>query len=50
LKEFIHVPFRFETSGSQIIFYDPEQDFALLDSTRDRHQMQEFRELDSLTP
>lgn len=50
LKDFIHVPFRFESTGSQIIFYDPEQDFAYLDSERNGHQMQEFRELESLAP
>ncbi len=50
LKDFIHVPFRFESTGSQIIFYDPEQDFAFLDNERNGHQMQEFRELDSLAP
>ncbi|MEA3275052.1 MAG: kinase [Pseudomonadota bacterium] len=50
LKDFIHVPFKFEGTGSQIIFYDPEQDFAFLDSDRNVRQVQEFRELDSLAP
>lgn len=27
LKDFIYVPFQFDTSGSQIIFFDPEEDF-----------------------
>ena len=27
LKNFIHIPFKFEFSGSQIIFYDPQEDF-----------------------
>jgi D-glycero-alpha-D-manno-heptose-7-phosphate kinase len=28
LSKLTHVPFRFEFSGSQIIFFDPEEDFA----------------------
>jgi hypothetical protein len=30
----LHVPFRFEYSGSQIIFFDPEQDYSGLDRPR----------------
>jgi len=50
LKNFIYVPFRFESSGSQIIFFDPEQDFAFLDDERNGGLVQEFRELDTLAP
>ncbi len=28
LKALIRLPFRFEFSGSQIIFFDPEEDFV----------------------
>jgi D-glycero-alpha-D-manno-heptose-7-phosphate kinase len=48
LRNFIHVPFRFELSGSQIIFYDPEQDFSVLDHERSILPMREFQELESI--
>jgi len=28
LKKLIHVPFRFESEGSQIIFFDPQEDYS----------------------
>jgi len=31
LSHFLHVPFDFEPSGSQIVLYDPEQDYSGLD-------------------
>jgi len=31
LSHFLHVPFDFEPSGSQIVLYDPEQDYSALD-------------------
>ena len=34
LKRLIHVPFTFEYSGSQIIFAEPEEDYAELDIAR----------------
>ncbi len=34
LHKLIWVPFRFDTGGSQIIFYSPEQDYAELDQVR----------------
>ena len=48
LSDFIHVPFKFEFSGSQIIFYDPEQDFSVLDQERSVLPMGEFQELESI--
>lgn len=48
LSQFIHVPFKFEFSGSQIIFYDPEQDFSVLDRERSVMPMGEFQELESI--
>jgi D-glycero-alpha-D-manno-heptose-7-phosphate kinase len=32
LPDFLHVPFDFEPSGSQIVLYDPEQDYSALDN------------------
>jgi len=46
LKSLVHVPFKFEGSGSQIIFYDPEEDFSGVESERDALPIQEFRELE----
>jgi len=46
LKSLVHVPFRFEGSGSQIIFYDPEEDFSNVESERATLPIQEFRELE----
>ena len=34
LRDLLWVPFRFDTSGSQIIFYSPQQDYAELDHAR----------------
>lgn len=45
LPELVHVPFRFESSGSQIIFYDPEQDFASAEAAREGQAIRAFREL-----
>lgn len=32
LGSFLHVPFDFESAGSQIVHYDPEQDYSALDN------------------
>jgi D-glycero-alpha-D-manno-heptose-7-phosphate kinase len=45
LRDLIHVPFRFEFSGSQIIFFDPEQDFSAAEEDRMGRTTQAFREL-----
>lgn len=42
----IYVPFKFETSGSQIIFFDREQDYLQAEKIRDVDQSVDFRELD----
>ena len=34
LKKLIHVPFRFEFSGSQIIFFEPERDYSAEEKLR----------------
>lgn len=45
LPELVQVPFRFESSGSQIIFYDREEDFAQVEAAREGRAIREFREL-----
>ena len=44
--ERVHVPFRFESSGSQIIFFDPEEDFSAVEEDRAKRRIREFRELE----
>ncbi len=46
LNRLINVPFRFDSSGSQIIFWDPETDYALEERTRAGKPLEAFRELD----
>ncbi len=45
LNTLVNVPFRFEGSGSQIIFYDPEEDFSASENERANLPIKEFREL-----
>lgn len=47
LSRLIEVPFQFEFSGSQIIFYDIEEDFAKHDRARAHGRLAQFRELDA---
>jgi len=44
LRSLLWVPFQFDTSGSQIIFYSPGQDYAELDLARTADQTHLFRE------
>lgn len=44
LSRQIYVPFRFENSGSQVIFYDPEADYLDLDRQRRGASIARFRE------
>jgi D-glycero-alpha-D-manno-heptose-7-phosphate kinase len=45
LSHLIHVPFRFEFSGSQIIFFDPEQDYRAAEQAQASRAIRPFREL-----
>lgn len=45
LSNLIHVPFNFEFSGSQIIFFDPEKDYAAEEQARANQSIGAFREL-----
>jgi D-glycero-alpha-D-manno-heptose-7-phosphate kinase len=47
LDYLIYVPFKFEFSGSQIIFFDPEQDYQALERARAGQPIRSFRELKS---
>lgn len=44
LPELVHVPFRFESSGSQILFYGREEDFSAAEQARAGRPIADFRE------
>ena len=44
LDRLIHVPFRLERHGSQIIFLEPEEDYSVHDDWRSRQEIDPFRE------
>ena len=44
LDGLIHVPFRFETAGSQIIFYDPETEYLVEEEARANGKRHVFRD------
>ncbi|MBI4664477.1 MAG: kinase [Verrucomicrobia bacterium] len=48
LSQLIFVPFAFESFGSQIIFFDPEEDYSEHDRARSQRPVETFRELESL--
>ena len=50
LSHLIHVPFEFEFSGSQIIFYDLEEDFSRHDRSRMKQQVKVFHEWEPDSP
>jgi len=51
IREFdhlIHVPFKFEFSGTQIIFFDRQLDYSSLEKVRSRQCISAFRELETV--
>jgi D-glycero-alpha-D-manno-heptose-7-phosphate kinase len=50
LEKLIHVPFRFEFGGSQIIFHDPDQNYTVEERFRARQTVANFRELADIEP
>ena len=46
LHDLIHVPFRFEFSGSQIIFFEPEKDYSVEEQRRENQTLLPFREME----
>ena len=45
LGKLLYVPFKFEFGGSQIIFFDREEDYSAEDQARSARQIDAFREL-----
>lgn len=50
LNDLIHVPFKFESNGSQIVFFDREQDYTAADDARSQQKLRPFVELASSAP
>lgn len=50
LNRLIHVPFKLEFGGSQVIFYDLEEDYSAHDKAREKQQIEAFRELEADMP
>lgn len=48
LKDLIYVPFKFDFVGSQIIFFDPEEDYSSEERARANRQFRPFQELSHL--
>ena len=48
LNKLIHVPFKFEYSGSQTIFFDPEEDYSAAERARANQPIPTFEELAQL--
>jgi D-glycero-alpha-D-manno-heptose-7-phosphate kinase len=48
LSQLIYVPFKFEQSGSQIIFYDHQPDYASEERRQARQEILAFRELNAI--
>ena len=46
LSDLIHVPIKLDYSGSQIIYYEPEQDYSTVEQFRASHEITPFRELE----
>ncbi|MDI6686761.1 MAG: kinase [Desulfobacterales bacterium] len=45
LNNLIYVPFKFESSGSQIVFFNNQEDYSIIERERDRQSVQAFEEL-----
>jgi D-glycero-alpha-D-manno-heptose-7-phosphate kinase len=48
LNTLLHVPFNFEKAGSQVIFYDRDQDYSAAEADNKCRNLAEFRELDDV--
>jgi len=48
LTNLLHVPFQFEKAGSQVIFYDRDQDYSAAEADNKSRNLDQFRELDEV--
>jgi D-glycero-alpha-D-manno-heptose-7-phosphate kinase len=49
LQRLIHVPLAFERAGSQVIFYDRDQDYSQIEADHQKRTFTAFREIDDLS-
>lgn len=49
LSKLIHVPFSFDYGGSQIVYYQHEEDFSVIEDKRNQLDIEPFRELSELS-
>jgi D-glycero-alpha-D-manno-heptose-7-phosphate kinase len=47
LHHLLHVPFRFENAGSQVIFFDRDEDYSALEADHKVRNLAAFREMES---
>jgi len=45
LNNLIYVPFKFEPHGSQIIFFDPEEDYSFYEKVRENQDIRSFKDI-----
>jgi D-glycero-alpha-D-manno-heptose-7-phosphate kinase len=50
LDSLVYVPFEFENSGSQIIFYEADKDYSSEEEARNHGKIRAFRELSEIAP
>ncbi len=50
LSSLLHVPFRFSFGGSQVVFFDPEQDYSAEEQDRAGRVLRPFRESTAFEP
>lgn len=50
LRHLIHVPFKMESSGSRIIFFDPDEEYVVEERERVSRSVARFREAHTLQP
>ena len=48
LSSLLHVPFNFEKAGSQVIFYDRDQDYSAAEADNKSRKLAQFRELEEV--
>jgi D-glycero-alpha-D-manno-heptose-7-phosphate kinase len=48
LNKLIHVPFSFDYNGSQIVYFQHEEDYSKIETDRNNRDITKFRELDQL--
>ena len=48
LGKLVHVPFKFENAGSQVIFYDRDEDYRAAEADNQRRALAAFRELEEV--